>query len=282
MSFRPPEPNARRQNLWRIIFLSDTRAGRLFDVVLLWLIGLSVLTVVIESVESVRLVYGETLILIEWAFTAIFTVEYVLRLWVVRRRWRYAASFFGVIDLLSILPSWIELAVPDAHYFMAIRVLRLMRMFRIMKMAGHIEEAAVLADALRASRRKIMVFFVVVLSVVCVEGTVMYVLEHGANPSYSSIPQSIYWAIVTITTVGYGDISPITVAGKLMACVIMLTGFAIIAVPTGIVTSELGRGGKGPDADQRVCPECGFRGHPPIAVYCHQCSQPLMTTHKDF
>ncbi len=275
MSFRPPEPNARRQNLWRVIFLSDTRAGRLFDVVLLWLIGLSVLTVVIESVESVRLVYGETLILIEWAFTAIFTVEYALRLWVVRRRWRYAASFFGVIDLLSILPSWIELAVPDAHYFMAIRVLRLMRMFRIMKMAGHIEEAAVLADALRASRRKIMVFFVVVLSVVCVEGTVMYVLEHGANPAYSSIPQSIYWAIVTITTVGYGDISPITVAGKVMACVIMLTGFAIIAVPTGIVTSELGRGAKGADVDQRACPECGFRGHPPIAAYCHQCSRPL-------
>ena len=275
MSFRPPEPNARRQNLWRIIFLSDTRAGRLFDVVLLWLIGLSVLTVVIESVESVRLVYGETLILMEWAFTAIFTLEYALRLWVVRRRWRYAASFFGVIDLLSILPSWIELAVPEAHYFMAIRVLRLMRMFRIMKMAGHIEEAAVLADALRASRRKIMVFFVVVLSVVCVEGTVMYVLEHGANPAYSSIPQSIYWAIVTITTVGYGDISPITVAGKLMACVIMLTGFAIIAVPTGIVTSELGRGAKGLGADQRVCPECGFQGHPPMAVYCHQCSQPL-------
>jgi voltage-gated potassium channel len=275
MSFRPPEPNARRQKLWRIIFLSDTAAGRTFDVVLLWLIGLSVLTVVFESVESVRLDYGQTLIRIEWAFTAIFTVEYALRLWVVRRRWRYAASFFGVIDLLSILPSWIELVVPDAHYFMAIRVLRLMRMFRIMKMAGHIEEAAVLMEALRASRRKIMVFFVVVLSVVCVEGTVMYVLEHGTNPAYSSIPQSIYWAIVTITTVGYGDISPVTVAGKVMACVIMLTGFAIIAVPTGIVTSELGRGAKGTEVDGRSCPECGFRGHPPVAVYCHQCSQAL-------
>lgn len=275
MSLRPPEPNARRQKLWRVIFLSDTRAGRLFDVFLLWLIGLSVLTVVLESVESIRFVYGQQLVYIEWVFTAIFTIEYALRLWVVRRRWRYATSFFGIIDLLSILPTLIELVIPDAHYFMAIRVLRLMRMFRIMKLAGHIEEAAVLADALRASRRKIMVFFVVVLSVVCVEGTVMYVLEHGSNPSYSSIPQSIYWAIVTITTVGYGDISPITVAGKLMACVIMLTGFAIIAVPTGIVTSELGRNAKGPEVDRRSCPECGFRGHPPIAMYCHQCSRPL-------
>lgn len=276
MNSSPPEPSARRQKLWRIIFLSDTAAGRAFDVVLLWLIGLSVLTVVLESVESVRLAYGQTLILVEWAFTAIFTLEYVLRLWVVRRPWRYAASFFGVIDLLSILPSWIELVVPDAHYFMAVRVLRMMRMFRIMKMAGHIEEAAVLMDALRASRRKIIVFFVVVLSVVCVEGTVMYVLEHGTNPAYSSIPQSIYWAIVTITTVGYGDISPTTVLGKIMACVIMLTGFAIIAVPTGIVTSELGRGGKGPAVDDRTCAECGFRGHPPIAAYCHQCSRPLL------
>jgi voltage-gated potassium channel len=265
----PPEPNSKRQHLWRVIFLSDTRAGRAFDVVLLWLIGLSVLTVVLESVEGFRADYRRALVFAEWAFTLIFTIEYLLRLWVVRRRLRYAGSFFGVVDLISILPSWFELIVPDAHYFMALRVLRLMRMFRILRMVEYVQEAAVLIAALRASRRKIMVFFVSILSLVCVEGTAMYVLERGANSGFNNIPQSIYWAIVTITTVGYGDISPVTVAGKMMASVIMLTGFAIIAVPTGIVTSELGRSMLGASAQR--CEACGFAGHPAQAIYCHQC-----------
>lgn len=274
---QPPEPNAKRQALWRVIFLSDTRAGRIFDVVLLWLIGISVLTVILESVEELRPTFGNSLVLVEWAFTLIFTVEYLLRLWVVRRRWRYAASFFGLVDLISILPSWLELVVPDAHYFLALRVLRLMRMFRILRMAGHVEEAAVLVAALNASKRKIIVFFVSILSLVCVEGTIMYVLERGTNSGFSNIPQSIYWAIVTITTVGYGDISPLTIAGKVMASIIMLTGFAIIAVPTGIVTSELNRRATAAEVDRRCCGECGCIGHLGAAIYCHQCGRELTT-----
>jgi len=272
---QPPEPNAKRQALWRVIFLSDTRAGRIFDVVLLWLIGISVLTVILESVEELRPTFGNSLVLVEWAFTLIFTVEYLLRLWVVRRRWRYAASFFGLVDLISILPSWLELVVPDAHYFLALRVLRLMRMFRILRMAGHVEEAAVLVAALNASKRKIIVFFVSILSLVCVEGTIMYVLERGTNSGFSNIPQSIYWAIVTITTVGYGDISPLTIAGKVMASIIMLTGFAIIAVPTGIVTSELNRRATAAEVDRRCCGECGCIGHLSAAIHCHQCGREL-------
>lgn len=275
MSRRPPEPNPTREKLWRIIFLSDTRAGRLFDVVLLWLIGLSVLTVVLESVEEVQARFGRELMLAEWAFTLAFTVEYVLRPWAVRRRWKYATSFFGVVDLLAIVPSWLELIVPDAHYFLAVRILRLIRMFRILKMVEHVAEASALLAALRASRRKIMVFFVFVLSLVCVEGTAMYVLEHGSNSGFSNIPQSIYWAIVTITTVGYGDISPVTVAGKVMASIIMLTGFTIIAVPTGIITSELSRGPRIADTLRRRCSECGFEDHAPTAIYCNQCGQAL-------
>jgi voltage-gated potassium channel len=266
-----PEPNERRENLWRVIFLSDTRAGRVFDIVLLWLIGLSVVTVALESVEGIRSQHGRLLVIIEWSFTVIFTVEYLARLWVVRRRWRYATSFFGVVDLLAIIPSWLELAVPDAHYFLALRVMRLLRMFRVMKMAQHLEEAAVLMAALRASRRKVMVFFVFVLLLVCVEGTVMYVLEHESKSGFTSIPESIYWAVVTITTVGYGDISPVTPLGKVMASIIMLTGFAIIAVPTGIVTSELGRGASALMVARRRCGTCGCDEHPAAAVYCHQC-----------
>jgi len=261
--------------MWRTIFLSDTRAGRLFDIVLLWLIGLSVLTVALESVVEIQVAFGRALLFAEWGFTLIFTAEYILRLWVVRRRWKYATSFFGVVDLLAILPSWLELVVPDAHYFLAVRILRLIRTFRILKMVEYVEEASILMNALRGSRRKIMVFFVFMLSLVCVEGTAMYVIEHGSNPDFSNIPQSIYWAIVTITTVGYGDISPVTVAGKIMASVIMLTGFTIIAVPTGIVTSELTKGSRGPSTQRRRCRECGYHDHPALAIHCHQCGQPL-------
>lgn len=246
----------------------------MFDLVLLWLIGLSVLTVILESVEGLPADFDRLLVGAEWAFTLAFTVEYVLRLWVVRGRWKYATSFFGIVDLVSILPFWLELLVPDAHYFLAVRILRLIRMFRILKMVEYVEEASVLLAALRASRRKVMVFFIFMLSLVCVEGTAIYVLEHEANSGFVNIPQSIYWAIVTITTVGYGDISPVTVGGKIMASIIMLSGFTIIAVPTGIVSSELTRGDRAASL-RKACRECGTRQHIPGAIYCHQCSQPL-------
>lgn len=268
------EPNL-RERLWRIIFLSDTRAGRAFDIALLCVIVASVLVVMLESVESLRHDYGGVLRRAEWVFTILFTIEYLLRLWVVRRRTRYAFSFFGIVDVLSFVPTYLELFLTGSHYLMTLRILRLLRMFRVLKMAQHIGEASVLINALRASRTKISVFLFSVMALVCVEGTVMYLLEHTANSGFTNIPQSIYWAIVTITTVGYGDISPVTVLGKMMASIIMLTGFAIIAVPTGVVTAELGREMAAGRTDRRRCRECGWEGHDRRAGFCHQCGTNL-------
>jgi len=270
-----PEPRSRREWLWRVIFLSDTPAGRAFDVALLWSIGISVLILALESVDELRAAHGGFFRIAEWGFTILFTVEYALRLWVVRHRWRYAGSFFGVVDVLSILPSYLELLLPGTHYLMALRILRLMRMFRVLKMAEYLGEANVLMNALNASRRKLLVFLTAVLSLVCVEGTVVYVLEHEVNPEFANIPQAIYWAIVTVTTVGYGDVAPVTVLGKIMASVIMLTGFTIIAVPTGIMTYEFGRELRGQKGARRRCAECGWTDHDARAVYCHQCGQAL-------
>lgn len=270
-----PEPNSRRENLWRVIFLSDTRAGQVFDIALLVMIGLSVLTIMLESVESLRTSHRTLFFALEWMFTGIFTLEYIARLWVVRRRWAYARSFFGVVDLLSILPAYLGLILPGSHYLVNLRILRLMRMFRVLKMAEHLGEASALLNALSASRRKIMIFFIAVLSLVLVEGTIMYVIERQANPGFRNIPQAIYWAIVTITTVGYGDVAPVTVLGKMMASVIMLTGFAIIAVPTGIVTSELGREARRLGKSRRRCNECGWEDHDSRARFCHQCGTDL-------
>lgn len=270
-----PAPSPTRERLWRIIFLSDTPIGRTFDVVLLWLIGLSVLTIILESVDEIRLPHESLIYALEWVFTVLFSLEYLARLWVVRRRWRYALSFFGVIDLISILPAYVELLLPGTHYLMALRVLRLMRMFRVLKMAEYMGEANILLAALRASRRKITLFLTTVVALVLVEGTVVYVLEHDANPDFANIPQAVYWAIVTITTVGYGDVAPVTVPGKMMASIIMLTGFAIIAVPTGIVTSELGRAIGDQKRPRRRCGECGWEDHDPQARFCQHCGTRL-------
>lgn len=260
-----------RERLWRIIFLSDTSAGRNFDVALLVVIFLSVLVVVLDSVEALRLAHPGLFWITEWAFTFAFTVEYLLRLWVVRRPWRYARSFFGIVDLVAFLPSYLELFVPDTHYLMVLRVVRLLRMFRILKMAHYLGEAGVLTNAILASRAKISIFLISVMMLVCVEGTVMYLLEHNANPGFSNIPQAIYWAIVTITTVGYGDVSPITVPGKMMASIVMLTGFAILAVPTGVVTAELGREMARARRRRLTCRECGWDDHDIRARHCQQC-----------
>ncbi len=272
----PPESPAFRETLWRIIFRSDTPAGRRFDIGLLILIILSVLTVMLESVAELRDQHPWIFTSVEWMFTGLFSLEYLVRLWVVKDRWRYARSFFGIVDLLSVLPTYISLLVPGTQYLMMLRILRLMRMFRILKMAEHLGEASLLLNALAASRRKITVFFITVLTVVFVEGTIMYVIEQDANPDFSNIPQSIYWAIVTITTVGYGDVAPVTVLGKIMASVIMMTGFAIIAVPTGIVTYEIGREMRGQlPGNRRRCDECGWTDHAATARYCQQCGTKL-------
>ena len=268
--------NSLRERIWRIIFLTGSGWSRVFDVVLLVLIAGSVIVVMLESVDEIREQYGAMLRLFEWIFTIIFTIEYIVRIWVVRRKARYIFSFFGIVDLLSILPTYIDLFMVGSGHFIIIRILRLLRMFRILKMAEHIGEANILLNALKASRSKIAVFIFGICAIVCIEGTMMYLIEDAAgNEGFSSIPQSVYWGIVTITTVGYGDIAPITVMGKILASIMMLTGFAILAVPTGIVTAELNRTMAEVQMDTRKCAECGHDGHDPQARHCKMCGHGL-------
>ncbi len=264
-----------REKLWRIIFRADTPAGRAFDIALLVLISASVLVVMLESVEPLRLVHGRLFLTLEWIFTLLFTVEYIVRIAIVRTKRRYVLSFFGIVDLLSILPTFLALILVGSQYLMVIRVLRLLRMFRVLKMARHFGQANVLLNALRASSPKIAVFLFAILTLVTIEGTLMYLIEGVHNPGFSSIPQSVYWGIVTITTVGYGDVAPLTVIGKVLASFIMLTGFSIIAVPTGIVSAELGRNLRQVNMDRRQCPDCGWTGHDPAANFCKHCGQKL-------
>lgn len=266
-----PESNWRRR-LHEIVFEAETPAGRAFDITLIWLILLSLLTVVLESVKSIREDYGTLLWAAEWIFTVLFSAEYILRLTSVRRPVRYIFSFYGLIDLLAILPTYISLLVPGTQYLLTIRVLRLLRIFRILKMTAYISEGQVIMNALRASRRKISVFLVAVLSMVTVIGTLIYVVE-GEEHGFTDIPTGIYWAIVTITTVGYGDLSPKTPLGKLLASFVMILGYAIIAVPTGIVTAELTRSKK--EFSTQVCPECHAEGHDADAVFCKYCAAKL-------
>lgn len=270
-----PDADTFRRRLWRIVFLSDTFTGRLFDIALLILIAICVFVVMLSSVESLQAQYGRLFFTLEWTFTLIFTVEYLTRVWVAPSRRRYITSFFGLVDLVSILPSYLELLFAGSHYLMTVRVLRLVRMFRILKMAEHVGEAHMLVRAMRGGRHKIIVFLTSVIALVCVEGTMIYVLEHDKNPGFSNIPQSIYWAIVTLTTVGYGDVTPVTIPGKLMASVIMLTGFAIIAVPTGVMTAEISREMRLGETSNQKCPNCGWQRHDVQARFCQQCGQQL-------
>lgn len=239
-----PQSSAWRNQLYTIIYEADTRGGKLFDVVLLMSIGLSVLAVALESVESIRLAHGPTLDATQWLFTVLFTVEYFLRLIAVERPLHYVRSFFGIIDLLATFPIYLALLVPGAQTLLIIRILRLLRIFRVFDMGNYLQEAETLRRALWASRRKIVVFLAAVLSSVVIVGALMYVIE-GEESGFTSIPVSIYWAIVTLTTVGYGDVAPITPLGQVIAGVVMLLGFGIIAVPTGIVSLELAKPSSG-------------------------------------
>ena len=271
-SEKQPETGWRRR-LHEIVFESETRAGRLFDIVLLWSIVVSVVVVMVESVPRYRAEYGAELTAIEWFFTLLFTIEYILRLVSVRYPLRYATSFFGVVDLCAVLPGYISLLVPGSQYLLVIRVLRVVRVFRIFKLTEHLHEADVLLIALRASRRKIMVFLTTVLALTVIIGSLMYVVE-GEENGFTSIPTSIYWAIVTLTTVGYGDLSPKTPLGMMLASAVMILGFGIIAIPTGIVTSEISRANRKP-ATAEACPACGLQGHDLDAVYCKYCAGQL-------
>jgi voltage-gated potassium channel len=261
-----------RHRLHEIVFEAETPAGRAFDITLIWLISLSVLIVMLESVKGIRENFGYPLYIAEWFFTIIFTIEYFFRLAAVKRPLLYALSFYGLIDLLAILPTYISLFVPGTQYLLTIRILRLLRIFRILKLTEYITEGRVITSALRASRRKISVFLLAVLTIVTVVGSLMYVVEGEAN-GYTDIPTSIYWAIVTITTVGYGDISPQTPFGKALASLLMIMGYAIIAVPTGIVTVELTKAVQA--TSTQVCPECHADGHDADAIYCKYCSGKL-------
>ena len=262
-----------RARLHEVIFEADTPAGRAFDLLLLVAIVSSVIVVALESVASMRARAGPELRALEWGFTLLFTVEYLLRLFSVRRPVRYAVSAFGVIDLLAILPTYLSLVLPGAQSLLVVRLLRLLRIFRVLKLAEYLRESRVLAQAMRASGRKIAVFLLVVVTIVVIVGSLMYVIE-GEEHGFTSIPISIYWAVVTLTTVGYGDLAPATTLGRMLAVVLMLTGYGIIAVPTGIVTVELTRAHAQPVSGQ-ACPGCGLGAHEFDAAYCRRCGAKL-------
>jgi voltage-gated potassium channel len=271
ISQAPQEPW--RQRLHTIIFEADTRAGKAFDITLLVSILASVAVVMLDSVSAIHSSYGPQLAALEWGFTILFSVEYALRLASVRRPLAYVGSFFGVVDLLAILPTYLSLLVPGTQYLLVVRVLRLLRIFRILKLVEYLHEGRTLGRALLAARRKISVFLLTVITVVIIVGAIMYVVE-GPASGFTSIPTSIYWAVVTLTTVGYGDIAPQSALGKGLAVIVMLLGYGVIAVPTGIVTLELSRA-SAPAVTTQVCPNCGAEGHDVDALYCKRCGSHL-------
>lgn len=261
-----------KQKLYIIIFESDTPAGKAFDVALLWAILISILAVILESVKSLNNEYGLLFRTIEWVLTVGFTIEFILRLYASEKPQKYVFSFYGIIDLLAVLPAYISLIFTGTQYLLIIRALRLLRVFRILKLGRYVGEGEQLARALKASRHKITVFLGSVLTLVMIMGTAMYMIEGGEN-GFISIPVSMYWAIVTLTTVGYGDIAPQTVTGQALASVIMVLGYAIIAVPTGIVTSELTKDQA--ERRKKKCSRCHETGHDADSVYCKYCGQHL-------
>jgi voltage-gated potassium channel len=262
-----------RRRLHGVIFEAETPAGKAFDVMLIWSIVCSVAAAMLESVSSIRAAYGSLLYGVEWFFTILFTVEYVLRLLSLTQPWRYMTSFFGVVDVLAVVPTYLSVVLPGSQYFLTVRILRLLRIFRILKLSEYLAEADVIMRALRESRRKISVFLLGVLTAVVIMGALMYVIEGEAH-GFTSIPISIYWAIVTMTTVGYGDLSPHTALGKALASCVMILGYAIIAVPTGIVTVEMSHAMR-TRVSTRACPRCSAEGHEHDALYCKYCGARL-------
>ncbi len=272
---RPKPDRSWRDRLFEIIFEADTPAGKWFDIALIIVILLSVLTVMLDSVASIRANHGSWLLTLEWFFTILFTIEYIMRLLCVGKPLRYAVSFFGVVDLMAILPTYLSLLVFGTRYLAVVRILRVLRIFRILKLGHHTKEAGVLKSALYASRRKILVFFSVVLTLVVIIGSLMYVVEGAANSGFTSIPHGVYWAIVTLTTVGYGDISPQTPLGQFLASLVMILGYSIIAVPTGIVTVEWSQASARKQSNTQACPNCSAEGHDNDARYCKFCGAKL-------
>ena len=263
-----------RKKVHEIIFEADTPAGKLFDVTLLIMISLSIIVVMLESVEPVRKEYGSLLNIVEWGLTILFTLEYVMRIIAVRNPWKYIFSFYGLVDLISIVPTYLSLVTTGAQTLATVRSLRLLRVFRILKMGRFLKEASTLKRALVSSRPKILVFLLAIMTIVTIMGTIIYMIEDPKD-GFTSIPRSIYWAIVTLTTVGYGDIAPQTVLGQFFASIIMIMGYAIIAVPTGIVTAEIARTPSKDQINTQSCPNCSKEGHDSDADFCKFCGSEL-------
>ncbi|KRG72801.1 ion transporter [Stenotrophomonas chelatiphaga] len=281
--FSAPQLNPASATGWRrywfdIIYRHDTGPSRNFDLLLVLAIIASVIVVMVDSVQHLHLRWARGLYVLEWTFTVMFTLEYVLRLAVVKRPLRYAVSIWGIIDLLSILPTYLSLFIPGAQSLLVVRALRILRVFRILKLTRYIEESGVLMLALWRSRRKVLVFLFTVITITIIAGALMYLIE-GPNRGFTSIPSSMYWAVVTMATVGFGDIVPQTTLGRFVTSILILIGYSIIAVPTGIYTAELASTLREAEhtekRDGRGCLRCGLDGHEPDARYCRQCAEPL-------
>jgi voltage-gated potassium channel len=263
-----------RSRLHEVIFESNTSAGKAFDICLLVSILASIIIVMLDSVVSLRLQYGRIFLFLEWGFTILFTIEYFLRLISVKKPFLYIVSFLGLVDLLAIIPMYLSIFFTGAQSLLVLRALRLLRIFRIFKLTHFLSEMNFLGAALRSSLKKISIFMLVVIAIVVILGSIMYLVEPAEN-GFTSIPESIYWAIVTITTVGYGDIAPVTPTGKFIASFIMLIGYGIIAVPTGILTSEIALMARSKPKGHEACPGCGKEGHEDNAVFCKFCGEKL-------
>jgi voltage-gated potassium channel len=262
-----------QQKLHETIFEADTRGGKLFDILLIASIVVSVIAVMLDTIDTVHSMFGNFFYMSEWFFTILFSVEYILRLASVGKPVMYARSFYGVIDLLAVIPTYMSLLLPGTQYLLVIRSLRVLRIFRIFKLVKYLSEAKMLVLALKASRRKIIIFMFTILTLVIIFGSLMYLIE-SENEDFSSIPRSIYWAVVTLTTVGYGDIAPQSPVGQTIAAIIMILGYAIIAVPTGIVTVEYSRVVQ-KEVSTQACPQCSAEGHDVDARFCRLCGTKL-------
>ncbi len=262
-----------KKKLHEVIFEADTTAGKAFDIALLIFIVLSVIVVLLDSVPAINQKYGAALYYSEWFFTIVFTIEYILRIISTQQPSKYIFSFYGIIDLLAILPTYLSIVITGSHFLLVIRILRLLRVFRVLKLARFVNASKTLTIALKKSKHKIIVFLEVVIALVVIMGSIMYLIE-GPENGFTSIPRSIYWAIVTMTTVGYGDITPHTVPGQVLASVIMIIGYAIIAVPTGIITSEVAHTSK-TNVNTQVCNNCNADNHDDDAKYCKYCGEKL-------
>ncbi|WP_421895944.1 ion transporter [Marinoscillum sp.] len=262
-----------RSKLYVIVFGTDTPAGKAFDLVLLVAIVLSIVVVMLESVRDIKIRFEEIFYILEWTFTIIFSIEYLLRIFISKKPKTYVFSFFGAIDLIALLPTYISLFVTGGSYLVVIRAIRLLRVFRIMKLTRYINEARMLGEAMEGAKRKILIFMGAVFTLVMITGTLMYLIEGGQN-GFTSIPRSIYWAVVTVTTVGYGDIAPHTVLGQSFATMLMLTGYAILAVPTGIMTSEINKVERRGSIKDKICGRC-TTGNERQSNYCTKCGERL-------